>query len=381
MRRFHATQLWALIIPLVGCSSNDGTPSQVGQGGASWTNSPAGGSAEPANVSTGGGSTTAVSAATGGAVSGTSPAGSGGNPASGAATGGNSSTATLATGGTESGSGAATGGSTTGTATGGAATGGATTSTSPKGPAPGCGKSGAATGTQNLTLPIAGAERSYVLSVPASYDANKALPLIFAWHGLDGSGTMAQRYFGIERAANNQAILVYPTGLPNADGQAAWTLTQDGVDVQFFDTLLADISSNYCVDLARVFSTGHSYGAMMTNALGCFRSDVLRGVAPVAGMPPFGRTTCAGAVAAWIAHGDNDSVVDFTSGGIASRDFWLKLNGCATESEPVAVEPSPCVAYQDCSAGHPVHWCVHQNDHNWPSFAASGIWGFFDSLK
>jgi poly(3-hydroxybutyrate) depolymerase len=247
--------------------------------------------------------------------------------------------------------------------------------------ASGCGLSGATTGVQNLTIQIAAQERSYVLFVPATYNANSALPLVFAWHGLGGSGTLARQYFGVERASANSAIFVYPTGLADSSGKAAWTLTKDGVDVQLFDALRADVAAKYCVDLARVYSTGHSYGAMMTNALGCYRSNVLRGIAPVAGMPPFGRPTCTGAVAAWISHGDNDATVDFTTGGVASRDLWIGLNGCSTTIAPEATAPSPCVAYQGCSSGHPVNWCVHQDDHNWPSFAGAGIWAFFNSLK
>jgi poly(3-hydroxybutyrate) depolymerase len=240
---------------------------------------------------------------------------------------------------------------------------------------------GSATSTQNLTIQVGGQARSYVLFVPATYNAGSAYPLIFAWHGLGGSGTTARQYFGIERAADNQAIIIYPSGLPNSDGDAGWTLTADGIDVQFFDTLLADVSGKYCIDMRRVYSMGHSFGAMMTNALGCYRGDVLRAIAPVAGMPPFGNPTCKGAVAAWIAHGENDTTVDFIDGGIASRDFWITLDGCSTATDPVAVDPSPCVAYQGCSDGHPVHWCVHQSNHNWPSFAGAGIWAFFNALK
>jgi poly(3-hydroxybutyrate) depolymerase len=128
-----------------------------------------------------------------------------------------------------------------------------------------------------------------------------------------------------------------------------------------------------------VFSTGHSFGAMMTNALGCYRGDVLRAIAPVAGSPPNGgrggAATCTGEVAAWLAHGENDTTVDYMKSGIPSRDFWLTRNGCTMTSEPTT--PSPCVAYQGCRDGLPVHWCVHQNMHDWPSFAGAGIWAFF----
>jgi len=302
-----------------------------------------------------------------------------GNPSS---TGAGGTTNTTATGGTATGNGGSTASASGGAlggaqSSGGAATGGSNTA----GVATGCGITGATTGLQNLQIQVAGQTRDYVLFVPTAYNAASAMPLIFAWHGLGGTGTMARQYFRIEPAATNQAIFVYPTGLANSSGQTAWTLTQTGIDIQFFDALRADIASKYCVDLTRVYSAGHSYGAMMTNALGCYRGNLLRGIAPVAGMPPFGNPTCTGAVAAWIAHGENDPTVDFTTGGIASRDLWLKLDTCDVAATSTAVDPSPCVAYQSCSAGHPVHWCVHQDQHNWPSFAGAGIWAFFNSLK
>jgi poly(3-hydroxybutyrate) depolymerase len=239
---------------------------------------------------------------------------------------------------------------------------------------------GAATGVQNLQVIVAGQTRDFVLSVPTTYSAITKMPLIFAYHGLGGDGSLARQYFGIERAANNQAIFVYPTGLPNADGDNIWTLSETGIDVQFFDTLLAEVKSKYCVDSSRVFSTGHSYGGLMTNALGCYRGSTLRAIAPVAGMPPFGNPKCQGPVAAWIAHGDNDPTVDYTTGGVATRDLYIKLNTCSSTDTPAPVEPSPCVAYSGCSDGHPVHWCVHQNGHNWPSFGGTGIWAFFNSF-
>jgi poly(3-hydroxybutyrate) depolymerase len=191
-------------------------------------------------------------------------------------------------------------------------------------------------------------------------------------------------YFGVESASAGQAIFVYADGLPmeNFENQTGWDLSSDGIDMAFFDALLAQISGAYCIDADRVFSTGHSFGGMMTNALGCYRGDVLRAIAPVAGMPPgYGfPVSCTGEVAAWIAHGDNDQTVDFTTGGVATRDFWMAANTCSETPAPVAVDPSPCVAYQGCDDGLPVHWCVHQDGHNWPSFAGSGVWAFFASF-
>lgn len=260
----------------------------------------------------------------------------------------------------------------------------------------GCGVSNAATGVLNAqTITVAGKARTYVLSVPKTYAPGTPMPLVFAWHGMGGSGSMARSYFRLETAAGNGAIFVYPDGLPVGDGSTGWELTATGIDVALFDALLAYVSDNYCIDRNRIFSTGHSFGGMFTNNLACHRGDILRAIAPVAGMPPFGRNvTCAGNVAAWVIHGENDATVDFTSGGIGTRDFWIGKNGCSTTLEPVATSPAGCVEYQGCQPDLPVAWCVHTQGHNWPTASGSGcgdggvcfdagaaIWTFFTRFQ
>jgi poly(3-hydroxybutyrate) depolymerase len=242
----------------------------------------------------------------------------------------------------------------------------------------GCGQTGAATGVRNLQISVGGQARTYVLSVPTAYNPATAYPLVLAWHGLGGTGMLARQYFRVEQAAAGQAIFVYPDGLPltNQGNEPGWDLTAAGRDVQLFDALVAEVSRTYCIASHRIFSTGHSFGGFFSNRLGCYRGSVLRAIAPVAGAPPSG--ACTGEVAAWIAHGTNDPTVPYTQGE-GTRTFWTGRNGCSTTT--AATTPSPCVAYQGCGADLPVHWCSHTGMHEWPSFAAAGIWGFFSNLR
>jgi poly(3-hydroxybutyrate) depolymerase len=244
---------------------------------------------------------------------------------------------------------------------------------------------GAATGVLSaqqieLTSGATTNTRSYVLSVPDVYDANEPYPLVFAWHGLGGSGTGARQYFRIEQQAGGQAIFVYPSALPleSQGGQPAWDLSPTGIDAAFFDALLADLSQKYCINQSRVFSTGHSWGGFFTNRLGCSRGNVLRAVAPVAGGRPFGGGGACNppAIPAWIAHGSNDMTVLIPTGE-GSRDLWTEANTCDATTQPTT--PEPCVAYDGCDSS--VHWCLHDQGHNWPTFAAAGIWAFFDSFR
>jgi poly(3-hydroxybutyrate) depolymerase len=239
-------------------------------------------------------------------------------------------------------------------------------------PSAGCARGPGAPGTSNKTITVAGAQRSYLLSVPVNQRAGRPLPLVFAWHGLGGSGALARAYFGVEQAAGGRAIFVYPNARPLAafEGRTGWDLDPQGPDVQLFDAILAEVTETACIDTTRVFSVGHSFGAYMSNRLGCSRGSVLRAIGPVAGGPPPGMCT-PGEVAVWLAHGTNDPTVPFSEGE-SSRALWVRANGCAETTRPIT--PMPCVAHDGCRA--PVIWCVLQARHAWPPFAGSGLWSF-----
>lgn len=241
----------------------------------------------------------------------------------------------------------------------------------------GCGRA-MTSGVTNRTLDVAGVSRSYVLSIPDGYDSKKPFPVVFAWHGRLGTGAQFRAYSGVETASAGKAIFVYPNGLPVTANPAdtGWDLTAGGRDVALFDALLTDVSKNLCVDARRVFSFGHSYGAYLTNVLGCRRSKDLLAIAAFAGGPPTG--SCDGPIAAWIAHARDDTVVPVAE-GFATRDKWGGLDGCDLGTS-TAVEPAPCVAYGSCNPKAPLVWCNPLvGNHNWPPFAAQGIWGFFAS--
>ena len=179
---------------------------------------------------------------------------------------------------------------------------------------------------------------------------------------------------------DGSAILVAGQGLATADDPTgyAWRNT-DGEDIAFTRAMVDWFSSNFCIDADRIFSTGMSYGGVMSNTVGCELGDVMRAIAPIAGAGPgfggFGTPDCVGPVAALLIHGTADETVAFSSGE-ASRDYWLEANGCGTTTAPV--DPTEyCVAYDGCGAGTPVVWCVHDGGHTIPDFSAQTVWDFF----
>ena len=239
------------------------------------------------------------------------------------------------------------------------------------------------------TIPVAGRTRTYALSVPDDYTRGTPLALVFVWHGANLDGSLARSLFNLESRSNGAAIFVYPDGAATG----GWDVSTGSADFQLFEAMLDFISSSYCIDPNRVFSTGHSTGAVMTNYLGCYYGNILRAIAPASGTPPgtAGRITCTGEVAALIAHGENDPLVPFSQGQ-ATRDFWFTQNGCTPQTEAWAPEPS-CSAYQGCRSDLPVVWCVHDGGHAWPSLSygcdadagicidgGAAIWAFFSSF-
>lgn len=230
------------------------------------------------------------------------------------------------------------------------------------------------------TLEVDGLSRTFIVDLPSGYAPSEPYPVVFGFHGRHFSGAefRSPAYGDLLSAAGDDAIVVHPDA---AGEERAWE-TESQQDVVFFDAMLDALTEGLCVDEARVFAAGHSAGGYFTNVLGCERGDVLRAIAPVAGGGPFGRTggapRCERPVSAWIAHSEDDETVLF-SNGEGTLDHWLGSGDCDAESfQPVS--PDPCVAYRGCATGLAVRWCVYDGGHDWPPFAADGIWGFFQSF-
>jgi polyhydroxybutyrate depolymerase len=359
----------------------------AGSGGASTGS---GGRANTGGAPAGSGGT---SAGSGGA-----PAGSGGVIGSGGrgtggvsiGSGGRGGSGSGGRGGTGSG-GRAAGGSGSPAGSGGAA--GAPTATGGAGgstPSTGCGKAPPA--SQRYTIDVGGTMREYILAVPTNYEQNRPYRLIFAWHPLGGTaqgtaGSGNSGYYGLRSASGGAAILVSPEGLPFQGSSLGWG-NSGGGDIAFLRAMLDRFKAEMCVDESRIFSTGFSFGGMMSNAVAC--SGLARAVAPMAGNSQV--SGCANGtqpVAYMGFHGDDDTVVA-TSGGRTARDVFVKRNQCTDQTMPTQPswcdgvgqtnQPCMCVTYQGCAAGYPVIWCEFNGPHTPAPNSGPTIWNFFSQF-
>jgi poly(3-hydroxybutyrate) depolymerase len=246
----------------------------------------------------------------------------------------------------------------------------------------GCGAaSPPADGTQMID--VAGMQREFIVQLPDDYDSSTPYKLVFAWHGLGGTASRIASggFYGLSSRSMGTVIFVAGQGLETSNqvGTGPGWDNMGGRDVAFTSAMLAHLRESYCIDDERIFSVGMSYGGIMSNTVGCALGDDFRAIAPMAGSGPrqFGGSACTGQVAAWITHGNTDTVVPYSSGQ-ASRDHWVGANHCDTTTAPAG--SNGCVAYQGCDDGHPVVWCEFSGGHTVPMFASAEVWAFFSQF-
>jgi poly(3-hydroxybutyrate) depolymerase len=233
------------------------------------------------------------------------------------------------------------------------------------------------------SIDVNGTMREYILRLPDDYDPNQPHKLIFAFHARGGTATQVaggnnDDYYGLFSRSGGSAVFVSGEGIDQG-----WRNT-DGRDIALVKAIIAHLDTELCIDSERIFSTGFSFGGMMSDAIGCAMADVFRAIAPMAGGIPNAEHPYSGCdqpnmdpIAVWMAHGTSDTVVPIEDGKDALNLF---LERAQCQSATIPVDPSPCVAYQGCLADNPVHFCEFPGGHMVPSFASAAIWDFFDQF-
>jgi polyhydroxybutyrate depolymerase len=191
--------------------------------------------------------------------------------------------------------------------------------------------------------------REYILYLPTAWNKATSLPLLFALHGGSGndSGMVGLADFR-SLAERDKFILVYPQGIEKNwnDGRPT-TANLNGVnDVNFFNQLIADLSSKYTIDSKRIYVTGISNGGFMSSRLGCELSNKFAAFAAVSASiernTVFATCTPANAVSAMYLQGTADPLVPFLGGSVVGGaggaivshveavTKWIGNNGSST---------------------------------------------------
>jgi poly(3-hydroxybutyrate) depolymerase len=248
------------------------------------------------------------------------------------------------------------------------------------GPAPVTGDRGAGCGMPaglpegQATIAVGGANRTYILRLPAGYSGDRAWPLVLALHPNGGSGigywdaTTGAR--SIRSLARDKAIVVLPLARPMGGG-FDWRGDLPA-DLAFFDALMMRLEGKLCIDKQRIFAMGFSGGGSFSGVLACRRNDI-RAFASGSGVAYYDPKDCVGKSAAWLTVGADELI----AARAQYRDFWVMRNGCTAMTSPTP--PATCQAYA-CPKESPVHHCVHPGGHLWPDYGTEAAWTFFQQF-
>ena len=185
--------------------------------------------------------------------------------------------------------------------------------------------------TEKALLP--NSPRRWLTYVPPQYQAlvaqGKKLPLVFSFHGRNGSARFQAQISGWHAVAKKEGfIVVYPHGLG-----ATWTtsIAADNVDVQFFLALLDEVKRTYQVDEGRVILNGSSQGTAFTNRVAVQYPELLAAIAPCYS-GHLGAASYANPIVktqtplpVWQCRGEQELPSEFpggTAGETAARLFW-----------------------------------------------------------
>lgn len=228
------------------------------------------------------------------------------------------------------------------------------------------------------TWTVAGVEREGLVHVPAAA-SERAVPLVFAFHGHGGTMRQAARSFSYHTLWP-EALVVYLQGL-NTPGRLTdpegkkpgWqhALGEQGDrDLALFDAVLAELQREHRVDRKRTYATGHSNGGGFTYLLWAARGDVFAAVAPSGSVAARHLSQLKPKPVLHVA-GEKDPLVKY-EWQERTIETLLKLN-----SAGAGVPWAHGGKRHDSKTGTPVVAWVHPGGHEFPAAARTAIVAFF----
>ena len=184
--------------------------------------------------------------------------------------------------------------------------------------------------------------REYVLYVPNSYDGASPVPVLFNFHGFGGNASEFMNDADMRAVAESDTfILVYPQG-SCLEGSSHWNACPTGGDnksnaddLGFVESMINEISSQYNIDMERIYAAGYSNGGMMAYGLANYKSDLIAAVASVSGamLDCIGQTSRPMPVVH--LHGTSDGVLPYNgnsdwSSTQSTLDHWINFNNTIT---------------------------------------------------
>jgi len=236
-----------------------------------------------------------------------------------------------------------------------------------------------------------GGTRPAEVYLPPDYDAATPAPLVVLLHGYSADGGYEDLYLGFHAQATEAGfIAVVPDGTLNSAGLHYWNadpawccnFEHSAVDdAAYLLALIAEASTRYAVDPARVYLAGHSNGGFMAYKMACEHADVIAGVLVIAASTALDATHCAPSrpVTVLHVHGTFDTVIPYLGivyefpGAAEVVDRWIAHDGCnETPSSQLGFDEDAAVfgfettrdSWGGCGAGSGVAlWTLYGSTH------------------
>lgn len=194
--------------------------------------------------------------------------------------------------------------------------------------------------TKNLTS--GGILREYRIYIPAIYNGNSAVPIVFNFHGYTSTNVAQELYADFRPIADTaNFILVHPQASVIL-GSTSWNnfdLVSTPDDVQFVSDMIDSLQANFTIDAQRIYATGLSNGGFMSYDLACKLGHRITAIASVSGSmiaSHFNSCNPVKPTPIMQIHGEQDGVVSYNGQGgiIASTHIdtlvkkWVSWNHC-----------------------------------------------------
>ncbi len=127
-------------------------------------------------------------------------------------------------------------------------------------------------------------ERTYRIRMPEGHDGEKKVGAIFFMHGWRGSAAGVMRNKSLGKAVSDLGLALVAPKSAFEDWAIPGTPSgAEPVELEYFDALIAEVTSKYPIDSSKLVASGFSAGGMMVWNLACDRGDRFAGFVPIAG--------------------------------------------------------------------------------------------------
>lgn len=269
-------------------------------------------------------------------------------------------------------------------------------------------------GENEFTLQRPEGVRTYYVYIPKGYNGTVPLALHISLHGLGDTCLNYGHAVGFAELADlyENFIYVYPCGyhglLGNAWNAGTCCLSTFNIDdVQFMRDIVANAQSLWNINPDKIFASGFSNGAMMSEVLACQANDLFRAVASVSGCVELEPGNAKGLavcdtdfkaanknISVINIHGTLDPVVPYTGDPVlgfpaipVDMQRWAERNGCANSThQTLNTPPFTNAVYDGCPGDIHVELVTNAGGgHTWPQTSnfdtTNYIYNYFNTFQ